>query len=242
VIDLLKQEAPAIGGGTSHTTIIEYSGGLTLSRSLSRVNERERKFFLTFLFAYILWMVIYARFESSVKWAYGAEYWAILVFSHFTAISIIVFTAAKHFDRDVGVIKERLVRLSLILGGIVTAGFMLEDITFAGLFNTATGVCGSVAGIPYLDPHYGYYVEPVLPTGYFQINGFKIPWAYLYLSLMGFIMIYIGNRINVDDRIRYWRKILILGLDLENYYLSRKLKYEKSSSNQTMYLRESQLE
>ncbi|MEM2110010.1 MAG: hypothetical protein QW327_05960 [Candidatus Odinarchaeota archaeon] len=213
--------------------------------SLSRVNEKERKFFLTFLFAYILWMLIYARFESSVKWAYGAEYWAILVFSHFTAISIIVFTAAKHFDRDVGVIKERFIRLSLILGGIVTAGFMLEDflaVAFAGLFNTATGVCGSVAGIPYLDPHYGYYVEPALPTGYFQINSFKIPWAYLYLSLIGFIMICIGSRINVDERVRYWRRILISGFDLENHHLSRKLKYEKFSSNQEIYLSERQLE
>ncbi len=164
------------------------------------INSKERRFLFTFTFSYLLWVVLYARFESSVKWAYGFEYWTFLVLSHFTAVSIIVYTAAKHFERDGGLFKKRFVKLSLLIGGIVIIGFILEDflaITFAGLFNFSEGVLGSVAGIPFIDPHYGYYVEPVFPTGYFEINGFRLPWAYIYLFIIGVTLIYLSSRVKV---------------------------------------------
>ncbi|WEU40705.1 MAG: hypothetical protein OdinLCB4_001905 [Candidatus Odinarchaeum yellowstonii] len=200
--------------------------------NFSSIDARERRFILTFALAYLLWVVLYARFESSVKWAYGVEYWTFLVLSHFTAISIVIYTAAKHFERDTGLIKKRFIKLSLIVGGIVVIGFMLEDflaISFAGLFSFSEGVLGSVAGVPFIDPHYGYYVAPVFPTGYFEINGFKLPWAYVYLSLTGVMLICLSSKIKIFEnkvymRISYYKTFYRVKVSLK---LAYKLEYEK---------------
>lgn len=170
-----------------------------MKSALKLTGCREKRFLLTFTFLYILWMILYAKFESMVKWAYGTAYWLILFGSHFIAISIIVYVGAKHLDKRRDVKRGKLIRLGLILGGIVIMGFMLEDfcsITFAGLFSPVSGVNGSVAGIPFQDPHYGYYVEPIFSTGYLLIGLFKVPWAYIYLSMLGLVLIVLGLKMD----------------------------------------------
>ncbi len=208
---------------------------------------KERRFVLTFAFAYILWVILYARFESSVKWVYGAEYWTFLVLSHFTAISIIVYTAAKHFERNTKLLKKRFIRLSLAIGGVVIIGFMLEDflaISFAGLFSVTEGIRGSVAGIPFIDPHYGYYVAPIFPTGYFEINGFKIPWAYIYFSLIGVILIWLSSKIKLFDsnthgNFNYYKTFYKPKTLLQLYY---QLEYEKYTYPKLLYLKNGRVE
>ena len=166
-----------------------------------------KRLVLSYSIILYIWMIIWAKIESTVKWAYGPYYWFALIGLHFISLTTFVIWASKKIDTKLGITYERVTQLGLVLGGITIIGFVMEDffaITFAGLFDPVNGINGSVAGISYYDPDFNYYVEAMFPTGFFQIGLFKIPWAYIYLPILGAILIYSGTKIAVPKIPKKW--------------------------------------
>lgn len=157
----------------------------------------DMKIFAITLMTYLPFAVFYAKFESSVKWAYGALYWTFFTLFHVGLQLFLTHRISVYVSKG-KVTKKMLIKTGLITTGVLMGMAMLEDflaVYFANLFSLQEGIKGSVAGVPYFDPDYGYYVPPALPTGYLEINGFTLPWAYLYFPSAGIFLIFLGTRI-----------------------------------------------